>query len=440
MKRYPAYKDSGIVWIGEIPEHWEVKPLKYTVKINQNSLPENTHEDYEIQYIDIGNVNQDGLVNHPKVMSFSISPSRARRVVKKGDTIVSTVRTYLKAIAYINSEDENLIASTGFAVLTPTNKLHSMYLYYLISTQKIIDTISSLSVGVSYPAINSSDLGSIPIWFPKAIEEQQTIANYLDRKTHLLDTLIENKQRQIDLLKEQRTAIINHAVTKGLTPNVKLKDSGIEWLGEIPEHWDVKKGKYLFSIVNGYPPEQINFAEDGQHTYFRVDDLNEDGHGLYLTNGKAKFILGSTALYQKNLILFPKRGVAILTNKVKITAIQNLFDTNLMGLNVFRNKADIEFLSYCLLTRRLNDIADTSTIPQINNKHIYPLFFPLPPLIEQKSISTFLNQYIHKTDSLILKIEKTIGHLKEYRTALISEVVTGKIDVRDYGEQEVISS
>jgi restriction endonuclease S subunit len=407
MKRYPAYKDSGIYWLGEIPEHWEVKPLKYTVKINQDSLPENTHEDYEIQYIDIGNVNQDGLVNHPKVMSFGISPSRARRVVKKGDIIVSTVRTYLKAISYINSGDENLIASTGFAVLTPTNKMHSMFLYYLISTQKIIDTISSLSVGVSYPAINSSDLGTIPIWFPN---------------------------------KEQRAAIINHAVTKGLNPDVKLKDSGIEWLGEIPEHWDVKKGKYLFSIVNGYPPEQVNFAEDGQHTYFRVDDLNDDGHGLYLTNGKAKFILGLTALYQKNLILFPKRGVAILTNKVKITAIPNLFDTNLMGLNVFRNKADIEFLSYCLLTRRLDDIADTSTIPQINNKHIYPLFFPLPPLIEQKSISTFLNQYIQKTDSLILKIEKTIDHLQEYRTALISEVVTGKIDVKDSGIQEVIHS
>ena len=259
MKRYPKYKDSGIEWIEGIPEHWEVKPLKYTVKINQDSLPENTHEDYEIQYIDIGNVNQDGLVNHPKVMRFGISPSRARRVVKKGDIIVSTVRTYLKAIAYINSEDENLIASTGFAVLTHTNKMHSMFLYYLISTQKIIDTISSLSVGVSYPAINSSDLGSIPIWFPKAIEEQQTIANFLDRKTHQIDTLIENKQKLIDLLKEQRAAIINQAVTKGLNPNVKLKDSGIEWLGEIPEHWELRKVGRSFNLIgSGTTPKSEN--------------------------------------------------------------------------------------------------------------------------------------------------------------------------------------
>jgi len=224
MKRYPKYKDSGIEWIGEIPEHWEVKPLKYTVKINQDSLPENTHEDYEIQYIDIGNVNQDGLVNHPKVMSFGSSPSRARRVVKKGDTIVSTVRTYLKAIAYINSEDENLIASTGFAVLTPTNQMHAMYLYYLISTQKIIDTISSLSVGVSYPAINSSEFGSIPIWFPKSIDEQKAILNFIEGKVVGFRNLINKTAKKIKFLQEYRTTLISEVVTG----KIDVRDSGIQ--------------------------------------------------------------------------------------------------------------------------------------------------------------------------------------------------------------------
>ena len=216
-------KDSGIEWLGVIPEHWDVKPLKYTVKINQHSLPENTHEDYEIQYIDIGNVNQDGLVNPPKVMSFGISPSRARRVVKKGDTIVSTVRTYLKAIGYIDSVDGNLIASTGFAVLTSTNKMHSMYLYYLISTQKIIDTISSLSVGVSYPAINSSEFGSIPIWFPKSIDEQKTILNFIEGKVVGIRNLINKTAKKIELLKEYRTALISEVVTG----KIEVRDSGI---------------------------------------------------------------------------------------------------------------------------------------------------------------------------------------------------------------------
>ena len=432
MKRYPKYKDSGVEWIGEIPEGWDVIPIKHPVSINNKTLTENTDKNYEIQYIDIGNVNENGLINPPQIMSHGDSPSRARRIVKKEDTIVSTVRTYLKAIGYIDSDDTNLIASTGFAVLSASKRIFPKYLFYLMSSQKIIDTICALSVGVSYPAINSSELASIPIWFPKSIKEQQLIATFIDNKTDQIDTLIDKKQKQIELLKEQRTAIINHAVTKGLNPNVKMKDSGIEWLGEIPAHWNVMKGKYLFSIISGYAPEQIFFSDEGQHIYLRVDDLNNDEHWLYLMNGQASFILDSIPLYQNNLILFPKRGAAIHTNKVKITEIPCLFDTNLMGLNVFDDKVYTEYIAYCLLSRRLDDIADTSTIPQINNKHIYPLYFPLPPLNEQDSILKYLNKYIQKTDSTISKIEKVVFLLKEYRTALISEAVTGKIDVREY--------
>jgi type I restriction enzyme S subunit len=376
MKPYLKYKDSGIEWIGEIPEHWEVTKLKYSDKVIMGQSPNS--DDYNdtnegLPFLQ-GNADFKTLFPKPKVWCET-----ANKIAEKEDVLLS-VRAPIGAV---NIADQSYGIGRGLCAIRSKKSLAKLLFYLALSLN---DELNSIGTGSTYTAVSIDDIANV---------------------------FIPNK--------EQRAAIINHAVTKGLNPDVKLKDSGIEWLGEIPEHWDVKKGKYLFSIVNGYPPEQINFAEDGQHTYFRVDDLNEDGHGLYLTNGKAKFILGSTALYQKNLILFPKRGVAILTNKVKITAIQNLFDTNLMGLKVFRNKADIEFLSYCLLTRRLNDIADTSTIPQINNKHIYPLFFPLPPLIEQKSISTFLNQYIHKT-------------------ALISEVVTGKIDVKDSGIQEVIHS
>jgi len=437
MKRYPAYKDSGIDWIGEIPEHWEVKKLKYFSKIVNGSTPKSGKGEYwggKIVWLtpnDLGKLNGNLITDSLKKITQPGLDSCGATLTPKNSIILST----RAPIGHIVITDIMTCTNQGCkTIVHDSSKCDNKFLFYYLFSSK--NTLQSLGQGSTFIELSSQNLKDFQNAFPP-LPEQQTIANYLDRKTHLIDTLIEKKQRLIDLLKEQRTAIINQAVTKGLNPDVKLKDSGIEWLGDIPEHWDVKKGKYLFSIVNGYPPEQINFAEDGQHTYFRVDDLNEDGHGLYLTNGKAKFILGSTVLYQKNLILFPKRGVAILTNKVKITAIQNLFDTNLMGLNVFRNKADTEFLSYCLLTRRLDDIADTSTIPQINNKHIYPLFFPLPPLIEQKSISTFLNQYIQKTDSLILKIEKTIDYLKEYRTALISKVVTGKIDVRDSGITEV---
>ena len=206
-------KDTGIEWLGEVPEHWSLKPIKHCTKINREALPENTDPNFTFKYIDIGNVSQNGLSNPPKEMSFSEAPSRARRIVAKGDTIVSTVRTYLKAIHYISNNSIDTIVSTGFATLSPQNKIDAKLLFYSISNQKVVDTICRYSVGVSYPAINSSELGTITIPFSNDIDDQKQLARYLDHKTHLIDTLIEKKQKQIDLLQEYRTTLISEVVT-----------------------------------------------------------------------------------------------------------------------------------------------------------------------------------------------------------------------------------
>ncbi len=205
-------KDSGIEWIGEIPEGWEVKPLKHVVLINCISLPETTVPGYKLRYIDIGNVEHGKIINQPQELIFSEAPSRARRIVKQGDTIVSTVRTYLKAIAFIDSQEENLIVSTGFAVLSDSTFLLPKFAFYIVSAQKIVDTICAMSVGVNYPAITATDLGTISVWYPNK-GEQTSIASYLDRKTQQIDALIEKKQRMIESLQEYRTALISNAVT-----------------------------------------------------------------------------------------------------------------------------------------------------------------------------------------------------------------------------------
>ena len=179
------------------------------------------------------------------------SPSRARRKVKQGDTIVSTVRTYLKAIAYIDQNESRLIASTGFAVLSAIRSiLYPRYLYYWMRSDFVVDEICARSVGVSYPATNASEIGSIPIPTLPIIQ-QKSIANFLDRKTAAIDTLIAKKQRLIQLLEEKRTALINQAVTKGLNPNASMKDSGISWIGDIPEHWEVKRLQYIAKLKSG---------------------------------------------------------------------------------------------------------------------------------------------------------------------------------------------
>ncbi len=205
-------KDSGIEWLGEIPEHWTVKRLKYSVEINKNKLSEDTDQEYEFKYVDIGNVSFGKLENDPPSMTFKDAPSRARRVIHKGDTIVSTVRTYLKAITYIDESLDSQIASTGFAVLTPLGTILEKYLFYLSTSDVFVEKVCSISVGVSYPATNAGDIGNIKVWLP-TMQEQIEIVEYISYENDKIDNLIKIHNTQIDLLKEYKTSLINEVVT-----------------------------------------------------------------------------------------------------------------------------------------------------------------------------------------------------------------------------------
>jgi type I restriction enzyme S subunit len=260
---YPKYKDSGIEWLGEVPEHWEVKRLKYSATINDEALPETTDPALELTYVDISSVDAiEGIVANEE-MIFENAPSRARRIVRDGDTIVSTVRTYLGAIAPIRSPRSNTIVSTGFAVVRPRNVKPS-FMSYALRESGFVEAIVTRSVGVSYPAINPSEIGNIPFELPPS-DEQLSIVSFLDRETSRIDTLIFEKERLIILLQEYRQALISHAVTKGLDPNVRMKDSSIEWLGEVPAHWEVKRLKFLGQAIIGltYDPSEVADEGDG---------------------------------------------------------------------------------------------------------------------------------------------------------------------------------
>ncbi len=207
-------KDSGIDWIGMIPEHWKMKRIKDLVSINNKSLGEDTDEAYKFRYIDISNVSSEGEVTLSDEMYYYDAPSRARRVVRKGDVIVSTVRTYLRAIARIDFDARDIIASTGFAVLTPTKCICSSYLAYLTRSTHIVDSICTQSTGVSYPAISSSRLSAIDMPLPP-LSEQKAIADYLDEKCAKIDAAIENIEKQIKASGRLKKAIINEAISGG---------------------------------------------------------------------------------------------------------------------------------------------------------------------------------------------------------------------------------
>lgn len=205
-------KDSGITWLGKIPKHWKTKRLKYIAQVNLHSLPESTPNEYEFKYIDIGNVDLEDGVGSGEKINFANAPSRARRIVKDGDTIISTVRTYLKAIAFVDFDPKDTICSTGFAVISPRG-VATKFLYYILRSGRFIDRIEALSVGVSYPAINASEIMDIPGWYPPTPEEQHEIVNYLDLVLSKIAVKIDRLKKEIEHLHEYRAAIISEVVT-----------------------------------------------------------------------------------------------------------------------------------------------------------------------------------------------------------------------------------
>lgn len=439
-KPYPAYKDSGVEWLGKVPEHWEIIRLKHLAGNDINvvqtgpfgaQLHASDYVDNGVPLILIRNVNNLKIDDSdiPKISEKKAESLSSYRL-EIDDIVFSRVGSIGRIAIVTEREKGWLISGQMLRIRIENPNLKNDFALYVFSSEVISEFVSYKSVGSTRDSINTEILRNVPVLIPP-IPEQFFITRYLDDRTQKIDSHIEKKQKLIDLLKEERTAVINQAVTKGLDPRAPMRDSGVEWLGEIPKHWKIKKGKYLFKILNGFAPEQVEFTENENNCYFRVDDLNNDKNGLYLNSSKAKILAEDSVFYEKGIILFPKRGAAISTNKLKITFTKCLFDTNLMGLLIYKELVVPEFIAYYLLSRKLDDIADTSTIPQINNKHMEPLIINVPPLKEQTEIIKFIESESAKIDSAVSIIEKEIVLLQEYRTALISEVVTGKIDVRE---------
>jgi type I restriction enzyme S subunit len=373
-------------------------------------------------------------------MLFKNSPSRARRIVKKGDVIISTVRTYLKAIAHIDIDNDHLIASTGFAVLNSSTQIDSKYLYYLMSSQKIIDTISSLSVGVSYPAINSSELASIRIWFPDLPSEQKSIVKFLDHKTQKIDELIAKKEKLIELLKEQRAAVINHAATKGLDPHVKMKDSGIPWLGDIPEHWRIiplKHIAYLKGRIGWQGLKQSEFTNVGPFLItgmnFKNGKINWDDC-YHITD--ERYIEAPEIHVEQGDVLMTKDGsigkllyIDYLPGKVSL-------NSHLLIIRPIEDSFQSRYMYYLLSSQyflsHIDNFKTGTTFFGITQEAMGIFKTVLPPKKEQTEIVEFIDKESAEIDKTIQNQQKLIELLKEYRKALISDAVTGKIDVRGF--------
>ncbi|HOD52394.1 MAG TPA: restriction endonuclease subunit S [Candidatus Hydrogenedentes bacterium] len=428
---YPAYKPSGVEWLGDIPQHWDVRRLKCVASINDEALSETTDPNYEFNYVDIGNVDAAKGIVATETCRFEDAPSRARRIVRDGDTIVSTVRTYLRAIAPISGTDSHLIVSTGFAVVRPRN-VYAGYLAYALRAPFFVDTVVSRSTGVSYPAINAPEVGNIGVTIPP-LPEQRAIAAFLDRETARIDGLIAKKQRQIELLQEKRAALISHAVTKGLDPTAPMKDSGIEWLGEIPAHWTVRRLKHAVFIRGG----QVDPKNDEYGCMALIAPNHiESGTGRIssLETAEEQGAISGKYLFRKGDVLYSKIRPEL--TKACVAPQDGLCSADMYAI-VARRGVLPTFVLYLLLSEAFTKLAvDESmrvAMPKINREDLGEIRWPFPPVTEQTEIVSRIDAQIRPIDLLLERIQASIYRLREYRTALISAAVTGKIDVREEG-------
>ena len=428
--RYSKYKASGVEWLGEVPEHWRVVPLKYVASHNNDALDETTHPDTEILYVDISGVDALDGIKIKEPMLFSAAPSRARRRVKDGDTIVSTVRTYLRAIARVRNPEINLIVSTGFAVVRPRADLSPNYAGNILTASYFIEQVIARSTGVSYPAINASELVQIPIAFPP-LAEQTAIAAFLDHETAKIDALVAEQERLIDLLKEKRQAVISHAVTKGLNPDAPMKDSGIEWLGEVPEHWEVLRMGNVFREVAELGTDSLPILSVSIHHGVSDKEMDDEEMDRKVTRSedrsKYKRVAKGDLVYNMMRAWQGGFGTVMVAGMVSPAYV------------VARPKGKLEtaFTEHLLRTpqaieqMRRNSRGITDFRLRLYWDEFKNISLALPPQEETIAICAKIAELVARFSAMSMACVDAIDLLKERRTALISAAVTGQIDVRN---------
>jgi len=429
ISRYDAYKDSGVEWIGEIPEHWEVIALKHIVATKITDGPHITPEFIEegIPFLSVESVQENmlnidkmrGYISEEKHLEYSVK-SRPQRndilFVKSGSTTGKSAMVLTDAefsiwspLCIIRSDENKATAKFVFCAI------QSFYFRRLVEVGWSFGTQPNIGMGV---------IENLAIVVPP-INEQTQIVSYLDEKTALIDNLISVKQRKIELLRGKRTALINQAVTKGLNPNAKMKDSGIEWIGEIPEHWVVKKMKYVSSIVYGISPPDTTYNSDGIGTVL-VNGPVEYSESDFGETRSLKWTTAPVKFAKKGSLLFCLRGST--TGRMNITHMDLSIGRGVCSINSNENQW---FLIYSMLMVRIwiQEQISGSTFPSVTKDDVDNFSICSPPITEQTQIVSYLDEKTKEIDDLLNLEQKKIDLLKEYRQSLISEVVTGKTKV-----------
>jgi type I restriction enzyme S subunit len=421
-RTYSKYKSSGIEWLGELPEHWELMRTKFVAKTIMGQSPSSDAYTFDESVKPFLQGNAEFGMQYPSPKYY------CQEAMKEApeESILVSVRAPVGAL---NIADRPYGIGRGLCAVVPNSKsIIQRFAWYLLTITR--NELWGIATGSTYEAVSADEVASMTLTVP-TLEEQRAIAAFLDRETARINALIEKKQRQIELLQEKRSALITHAVTKGLDPNAKMKDSGIEWLGEIPAHWEVKSIRRIAKTVKtgGTPSgaEEIHFDENGFNWYTPSDFYND----VILAESSRKL----SEIGKREVRVFPAMtvmmiGIGATIGKVALSREGSSCNQQINAI-VCNSKMTPKFLTYFLRIMReyIYRCGKFTTLPIINQEDTKALIITCPPLPEQDEIVSVLDKEMERTEALIGKIQISIDKLCEYRTALISAAVTGKIDV-----------
>jgi len=448
LKKYPKYKNSGIAWLGEIPEHWEVRRLKYMAYCFPSNVDKHTREGEEkvmlCNYTDV--YKNDFITENMKFMVSSATQQQIEKFRLREDDLLITKDSEtsddIAVPAYVTKDFENVICGYHLSIIRSYIDVSGKYLFRLFQHKKFNSQFEICANGVTRVGLGVYDLNNAFATYPP-LSEQTKIAAFLDYKLAKIDRFIRKKKQLIKLLNEQKAAIINQAVTKGLDPNANMKPSGVEWLGDIPEHWELWKMSRAYKVFSsGTTPESGNasYYENGTIPWVNTADLNDD-----ILYESRKFVTEKALDKYSVLKINPKGTLSVAMYGATIGKISILdFEatTNQACCNFSQSNILVdEYTFFWFIANRpeIISLGYGGGQPNISQSLVKTLKITTPPINEQNEIIDFIKQQKNQTNSIIVKIEKEITLTQEYKTALIAEAVTGKIDVRDFVIPEVIA-
>lgn len=437
---YPAYKDSGVPWLGQVPEGWEPKKIKYLVNyIGSGKTPRGGAEIYTddgIMILRSQNVYDDGLrLKDVAYVTPEVEAQQINTRVQPADVLLNITGASIGRSTIVPGDLPTANVNQHVCIFRPQKtKIVPEFLHAFFCSSIGKEQVTSNENGTSREGLNFQQAGNLHLVLPP-FEEQTAIADFLDKKTTEIDDLIAKKEELLRLLAEQRTALITHAVTKGLNLNAPMKPSGVVWFDQVPTHWQVRRLKDVGTLIGGAGfPHEFQNVQGEELFFYKVGDLGKSEDGIHLTSAPHTIDRETAAklraaVIPPDAILYAKIGAALLLNRRRISTANCCIDNNMTAWIVDPSKVLPLWGFYWMSTVDFGEHTNPGAVPSLSEGYQSILPITLPPLDEQQAIVDQLATETKAIDQTAKKIREAIERLQEYRTSIITSAVTGKIKV-----------